>query len=311
MNKKRRNHIIAVIVLALLTALMGACGSAPSTSSAPAQSSQVSQPAPQQPAKDTKKIHIKIATVGNPGDGITGGLNYFAKEISNQTDGAITAEVFVSSQLGTYTDYIDGLKMGSIQMAEIDSSVLSTIAPKFSIFGIPYVASSTEELRKALAGKAAEILNEDLKKTGDLVVLGCIVSRYIPMMTFTWTEELARLTFVWFCFIGVAMALYKKGHMGINYFYLKMSKKAQKFLDYFSVILVLVFSLIVTYNGIMLVIIAGGQVSPIINLSLRWFYAAVPVSFAIVSLLSALSLAQLILSSRNEKYCNKRLHKAL
>ncbi len=121
------------------------------------------------------KVRIKIATVGNPGDGLTGALNYFTQNIGKETNGAVAGEVFVSSQLGSYTDYIDGLRMGSIQMAEIDSSVLSTLAPKFSIFGIPYVASSPEGLRKALAGKAADILNKDLDENGGLVVLGWIV----------------------------------------------------------------------------------------------------------------------------------------
>jgi tripartite ATP-independent transporter DctP family solute receptor len=128
-----------------------------------------------QTAKADVKVRIKIATVGNPGDGLTGALNYFTKTIAQETNGAVAGEVFVSSQLGSYTDYIDGLRMGSIQMAEIDSSVLSTLAPKFSIFGIPYVASSPEALRKALAGKASDILNKDLDENGGLVVLGWIV----------------------------------------------------------------------------------------------------------------------------------------
>jgi len=128
-----------------------------------------------QTAKADVKVRIKVATVGNPGDGLTGALNYFAQTIAKETNGAVAAEIFVSSQLGSYTDYIDGLRMGSIQMAEIDSSVLSTLAPKFSIFGIPYVASSPEALRKAFAGKASDILNKDLDENGGLVVLGWIV----------------------------------------------------------------------------------------------------------------------------------------
>jgi tripartite ATP-independent transporter DctP family solute receptor len=123
----------------------------------------------------TKAIKMKLATVGNPGDGIVAGCEFFAKKIEERTNGTITAEVFVSSQLGGYTDYISGLQMDSIQIAEIGASVLSGIAPKFAVFDLPYISSNVAAQQKLMKGEAGEILNKNLSEKGGLTCVGWII----------------------------------------------------------------------------------------------------------------------------------------
>jgi TRAP-type C4-dicarboxylate transport system permease small subunit len=119
-----------------------------------------------------------------------------------------------------------------------------------------------------------------------------ILCRYIPALGFNWTEELARLTFIWFCFIGLAMTVHLKGHMGIDYLVIKLSRGRQRALGVFSEIVILGFSLVLTYNGFLFVMMSRNTVSPVLNISVRWFYAAVPVSFALVTLLTLLTLSR-------------------
>ena len=167
---KRSISIILAAILAV--SMLTACGQTPAaTTAAAAQAAAETTKAPEKPAE---VINMKLATVGNPGDGIMAGCEHFANNIGSETGGAVAVEVFPSSQLGGYTDYISGLQMGSLQIAEIDASVLSSVAPKFSIFGLPYISSNLDSLQGVLKGEAGEILNKDLKDNAGLMVIGWI-----------------------------------------------------------------------------------------------------------------------------------------
>lgn len=117
----------------------------------------------------------RLATVGNPGDGLTAGCEYFAREVEKRTNGLIKIEVFLSSQLGGYGDYISGLQMGSIQVAEIGTAVLTNISPKFAVFDLPYLSPSVEGQKKLLREGVADILNAELSAKADFIVAGWIV----------------------------------------------------------------------------------------------------------------------------------------
>ena len=43
-----------------------------------------------------------------------------------------------------------------------------------------------------------------------------VVSRYIFNSPISWTEEMARILFVWICFMGTFLALKTKGHIAIE-----------------------------------------------------------------------------------------------
>lgn len=131
-------------------------------------------------------------------------------------------------------------------------------------------------------------------------VLIQVAARYLPVVGFNWTEELARLTFVWFCFLATAYTLSKKMHLGIDYFYLKMSKKVQHFLDILAFAVVFAFGTILTYYGIFLLGIVSIQKSPVLQLSLSYFYAAVPVAGILFVVFSGLSIVKLCLKQKEK-----------
>lgn len=111
-----------------------------------------------------------------------------------------------------------------------------------------------------------------------LSILVQILMRYLPSNPFMWTEELARLTFVWFCFMSATIVLTKGMHLGIDYFYNKVSVRAKTLLTLFTWTLIMIFSGIITYYGSKLVGMTHIQQSPFLSLPLSYFYASVPVA---------------------------------
>jgi tripartite ATP-independent transporter DctP family solute receptor len=121
------------------------------------------------------KYVFKVATAGQPGDSLDSSLKLFLKTVNERTNGAITGEVYAASQLGNHRDYIDGLQIGSIQVAEISAAVLSTVAPKFSIFDLPYISKSPQALYNILDKEAGDILTKHIEDVAQIRTIGWMV----------------------------------------------------------------------------------------------------------------------------------------
>ncbi len=120
-----------------------------------------------------------------------------------------------------------------------------------------------------------------VKVLGIAMVLSVVVQiacRYLPMTPLRWTEELARLTFIWFCFLGSAMTLSRLKHLTIDFFYLKMSAGSKYLLNILTWVVVIFFSVIIGLYGARLTGIVAMQRSPMLELPMSYFYAAVPVA---------------------------------
>ena len=124
-------------------------------------------------------------------------------------------------------------------------------------------------------------------------VLLQIASRYLPF-TLLWTDEVARLTFIWFCMLATAIAYEKSNHLCLDYFVLKLSKRVQNILEYAAQIIVFVFSVVITVKGIELIGVVAVQRSPVLNLSMSVFYSAIPFGFGLIAIFDLLSFIQKI-----------------
>ncbi len=127
-----------------------------------------------------------------------------------------------------------------------------------------------------------------LVKIVGIVMLLCILiqifSRLFLRVPFPWTDELARGSFIWFCFLGSAMAMRQYAHLGIDYFRSKLGDKGKLVSDIIVSLSVIVFGVLVAYLGWKLLGVVGRQRTPIMRISMQWFYLVVPISGALLAL---------------------------
>ncbi|MCL1817465.1 MAG: TRAP transporter small permease [Spirochaetaceae bacterium] len=132
------------------------------------------------------------------------------------------------------------------------------------------------------------------KVVGSLMLVSVVVQiacRYLPMAPLRWTEELARLTFIWYCFIGAATTLARRKHLTIDYIYLKLSPRARHTLDILTWLVVIGFSSALTVFGIHMTKVVAIQRSPMLDLSMSLFYGAVPFGCSLFAFYGLVSLA--------------------
>lgn len=132
------------------------------------------------------------------------------------------------------------------------------------------------------AARGLEILTTTLFVLLLVVVLWGVLSRYWPGITPSdWTEELGIYLLVWVSLLGSALTYRVRGHLGVDYFVTRFDPAAYRLATIVIELAVLVFALIgLCYGGFRLVAdtLAAGQLTPVLQWRVGYFYASVPLS---------------------------------
>lgn len=104
-----------------------------------------------------------------------------------------------------------------------------------------------------------------------------VIMRYGFNKSSSWSEEAIRFTFIWCSFLGVAMGVREKSHIGISILVELFSKKIQRVVEIVGYLAIMVFSGFLVYYGWEVVMATGAQKSPALGMPMSWIYLSVPV----------------------------------
>ncbi len=106
---------------------------------------------------------IRVASVTGPAHHHNVALRWFADRVAAREAG-LTIEVLDGAQLGGERDYIEGMMLGSIQMAQVSTAPVSGFVPQFDLFSLPYLIRDTDHFKAVVTGpvgdKFAELAEE-------------------------------------------------------------------------------------------------------------------------------------------------------
>jgi TRAP-type transport system small permease protein len=128
------------------------------------------------------------------------------------------------------------------------------------------------------------------------VFLG-VFSRYVLHATFQWYDEVARLCFVWMVFLGAAVAVRRGAHFRLRLVVDRLRPGLRRAADLVAILSVVAFGGVLVAGGVAMAPIARRQVTDSLELSMLWFYAALPVGGALMILFA---LPQLWRATRPE-----------
>jgi TRAP-type transport system small permease protein len=117
------------------------------------------------------------------------------------------------------------------------------------------------------------------------VFLG-VWSRYVLQATFQWYDEVARLCFVWMVFLGAASAVRSGAHFRLHLLVDRLGPRLRRATDLVVGLLVVVFGGVLVTGGVAMWPVARRQVTDSLELSMLWFYGALPVGGALMILFS-------------------------
>lgn len=76
----------------------------------------------------------------------------FKPEVEEKTGGAVTVELYPSSQLGTDTETTEAVMLGNLEMAAPSSSIWVPFDDRFAVLDLPYLFTSLDAAHAALQG---------------------------------------------------------------------------------------------------------------------------------------------------------------
>ena len=94
---------------------------------------------------------IRIASVTGPQHHHNVALRWFAERVGKE-DSNLNLKVLDGSQLGGERDYIEGMMLGSIEMAQVSTGPLAAFIPEFDLFSLPYLFRNDGQFTAVLNG---------------------------------------------------------------------------------------------------------------------------------------------------------------
>ena len=115
-------------------------------------------------AKELKYAHFQSADLSSPKHAAA---LAFESCVEGKTSGGIDVQVFPASQLGGGSEIMEGLQLGTVQMAVIHDGPISAVYKPFSVLALPYVFDDQAMAWSVMDGEFGDNMASDmLDKTG-------------------------------------------------------------------------------------------------------------------------------------------------
>jgi len=112
-----------------------------------------------------EKLTLKFGHVGEPGSLFETSANEFARCANAALGDKAEVQTFGSSQLGKDQEMLQKLKLGQITFS-LPSSVMSSVAPEFGVFEMPYIVKSRDHMRRIQAAMMDKVFQPAVNAKG-------------------------------------------------------------------------------------------------------------------------------------------------
>ncbi|MBV9784977.1 MAG: sialic acid TRAP transporter substrate-binding protein SiaP [Acidisphaera sp.] len=99
-------------------------------------------------------------------------MDNVAKQVAQDTGGAVTIETFPSGQLGSSRDVIEATSSGALQMVDEGAAQFGQFVPALSILEAPYIWNDPAHIRRALNSSLLDPMNAELISKRGMRVIG-------------------------------------------------------------------------------------------------------------------------------------------
>ncbi|WP_046115407.1 TRAP transporter substrate-binding protein [Aquincola tertiaricarbonis] len=96
----------------------------------------------------------------------------FKEHVEKATNGSIKVELYPAGQLGPANQIMEGLRLGSVEMAVVHDGGMTGVYKTFNIFGLPYLFNDHAHAYAVLDGQFGRELAEDMRKKTGIRLMG-------------------------------------------------------------------------------------------------------------------------------------------
>ncbi|MFW5680761.1 MAG: TRAP transporter substrate-binding protein [Pseudomonadota bacterium] len=97
---------------------------------------------------------------------VSQGMDWFAEQLAERTDGRLTARTFHNGVLGSQPDAIEQLRLGGIDYAVFNLGPMGPTVPATNVVSLPFVFKDIPHSHRAMDGALGEALGEAMAEQG-------------------------------------------------------------------------------------------------------------------------------------------------
>lgn len=116
--------------------------------------------------KGDEKITLQFGHALSEGTAAADLIDEMAENISEQTNGRVALDIFSNSQLGSETEMLEQIQMGSMDVAAIMVGTMQSLDMRMAIEDLPYMWKDIDYARKAYDGEFGDYLASIMDEQG-------------------------------------------------------------------------------------------------------------------------------------------------
>jgi tripartite ATP-independent transporter DctP family solute receptor len=117
-------------------------------------------------AEGADKVGMKICHIISEKNHNGRALEVFVKRVGELTGGRIDAKAYHAGALGSETQCVESLQLGSVQAGVITSAVFVSLSPPLAVLDLPYIFRDWDHFFKVVDGPIGAKIAEGLPKRG-------------------------------------------------------------------------------------------------------------------------------------------------
>jgi tripartite ATP-independent transporter DctP family solute receptor len=98
------------------------------------------------------QVELKLAHVTPTNNPYHLGADFFARRVAELTQGKVTIKIFPDAQLGNEKDLLEGLRLGTLQLAITANAPMSQFFPKVLLLDLPFIFRDNSHWAKVVDG---------------------------------------------------------------------------------------------------------------------------------------------------------------
>jgi len=99
-------------------------------------------------------------------------MKYFKKIVEEKTNGQVKVNLFLGGVLGKEKSVFEQLTVGEVQMNLGGEIVVTTYAPKYYIFGVPFLFPDRETIGRLVKGDLGKQMADEVLKNSNIMIAG-------------------------------------------------------------------------------------------------------------------------------------------
>lgn len=115
-------------------------------------------------ASASAQTNLRFAHTQPPSDTHHAAAEHFAKRVSELTSGEVTVTVHPAGELGSDPSILEGIRLGTIDIAQTGNPFYTRFEPKLNVLDIPYLFDDYEHAYKVVDGEIGDQLLGELEK---------------------------------------------------------------------------------------------------------------------------------------------------